>query len=58
MNNLGWLYQKGGGVTKDLTKAREWHQKGADAGSEEAGTNLIGLRIRGFFRFLERDAWE
>ncbi len=28
MNNIGWLYQKGLGVTVDYPKAMDWYKKG------------------------------
>lgn len=31
---LGFLYQNGYGVTKNLSEAKAWYQKGADAGDE------------------------
>ena len=27
MNNLGWLYQMGFGITQDYAKAKEWYEK-------------------------------
>jgi uncharacterized protein len=41
MNNLGSLYEKGLGVTKDAAEAARWYQKAADAG------NALGMRNLG-----------
>jgi TPR repeat protein len=43
MTNLGWLYEKGKGVTQDYSKAREWYQKAADAGNADAKEALAHL---------------
>jgi uncharacterized protein len=40
MYNLGWLYEKGWGVTQDDAQAREWYQKAADAGYATAKAAL------------------
>jgi TPR repeat protein len=40
MNELGIMFAEGYGVEKDMAIAREWWQKAADAGSEEAQENL------------------
>jgi TPR repeat protein len=40
MYNLGWLYEKGWGVTQDDAQAREWYQKAADAGNAAAKAAL------------------
>ena len=34
--NLGIFYEKGYGVSKDLTKAIEWYTKAANQGNKEA----------------------
>ena len=39
-SNLGWLYQSGQGVPKDLGKAAELYQKAADQGNVFAQNNL------------------
>jgi hypothetical protein len=41
MINLGRLYENGKGVKLDHAKAREWYQRGADAGNTIA-MNLLG----------------
>jgi TPR repeat protein len=51
MTKLGWLYQNGEGVPQDYAKAREWFEKAADKGNEEAMTILgqifaFGLGVR------------
>ncbi len=43
MNNIGWMYQNGKGVTKSVKLAIEWYEKAVDAGSEEARDNLEDL---------------
>ena len=35
MASLGWLYANGKGGAQDDTKAREWYQKAADAGTSK-----------------------
>ncbi len=40
-NNIGWLYQKGQGVTVDNAEALKWYRKAAAAGNSEA-QNSIG----------------
>ena len=44
MNDLGWLYGSGRGVSLDYGKAREWYQKAA-AGNTTAMKNL-GCAVR------------
>ena len=39
-DELGIMFAEGYGVEKDMAIAREWWQKAADAGSEEAQENL------------------
>jgi TPR repeat protein len=43
MNNLGWMYERGYGVTKDYRTAIEWYRRAADAGSEDSRKNLRRL---------------
>jgi len=38
--NLGWLYQAGLGVEKDIQKAYQWYTKAADQGQAVAQNNL------------------
>ena len=45
--NLGWLYQEGKGVAKDLSKAREWHKIAAGHGNAFAQANLGWLYQEG-----------
>lgn len=45
MNNLGFAYQEGQGVTKDFVKARAWYEKAIAKGSDLAKTNLERLMI-------------
>jgi TPR repeat protein len=40
MENLGFLYETGFGVTQDYAKAREWYQKAADKGNADAMASL------------------
>lgn len=40
MNNLGWCYEHGKGVTKDLQKAFELYRKSAELGNRYAMANL------------------
>jgi TPR repeat protein len=42
-NNLGFLYEYGQGVIKDLAKATELYQKSADQGNQVAIANLKRL---------------
>ena len=39
-NSLGYYYERGEGVAKDLGKAIEWYRKSADNGNELAQCNL------------------
>ena len=41
MNYLGWMYENGQGVEKDLTKAFAWYLKAAEAGNASA-MNTVG----------------
>jgi len=43
-NNLGGLYARGDGVKKDLKKAREWLEKAAAQGNENARRTLLDLK--------------
>jgi TPR repeat protein len=43
MYNLGYMYQYGRGVTKDLTKTREWYTKAVAQGYAKAQTQLNRL---------------
>ena len=47
MQNLGWLYENGQGVTPDYVKAREWYEKAADKGVAVAMDNLGLLYANG-----------
>ena len=40
--SLGWLYQKGAGVTQNTQKAMDWYQRAAAKGSAEA-RHMLGL---------------
>ena len=40
MNNVGYFYEYGVGVTEDQVKATEWYKKGAEAGDAVAMSNL------------------
>ena len=40
MNNVGYFYEYGLGVTEDQVKATEWYKKGAEAGDAAAMSNL------------------
>jgi TPR repeat protein len=42
MTALGWLYDNGMGVEKDLKQAADWYRKGADAGNA-LGMNNLGV---------------
>jgi uncharacterized protein len=44
MNNLGWLYARGLGGVRDYNQARQWYEKAAAHGSEDAKTRLQELR--------------
>ena len=41
--NLGYMYEKGYGVTRNLTEARIWYQKAADQGNTFAQRRLNNL---------------
>jgi TPR repeat protein len=43
MNNLGWMYQNGEGVAKDVDQAVSWYRKAAALGNESAKKNLQRL---------------
>ena len=40
---MGQLFQQGRGLTQDEQMAREWYQKAADQGHEEAAEALAAL---------------
>ena len=40
MNNIGYLYDKGLGVTQDYAEAKRWYEKAAAAGHSGAMVNL------------------
>lgn len=40
MTNLGLMYLKGEGVTKDFTQAREWFERASEYGNDSANYNL------------------
>lgn len=40
MNRLGWLFQNGKGVDRDLVKAREWYEQAISKGNSKAMFNL------------------
>ena len=42
--NLGYCYETGDGVAKDLDKAAEWYNKAANLGNEEAKYLLNKLK--------------
>ncbi len=44
MFNLGDLYERGHGVSKDLIHARGWYKQAADMGNEEAKAKLRSLK--------------
>ncbi len=46
MVNLGWLYEKGWGVTQDYATARDWYTKAADKGDASAMRQLEILPIK------------
>ena len=48
MSNLGTLYQFGHGVAQDYAKAREWYERGADAGDANSMSNLGALYLNGY----------
>lgn len=43
MYNIGFMYQRGQGVTKDDITAKNWFQKAANLGSEKAKKILKNL---------------
>ncbi|MBQ9348909.1 MAG: SEL1-like repeat protein, partial [Oscillibacter sp.] len=49
LNNLGYVYENGLGVAKDYQKAMDYYQRAVDAGSDNAATNLLNLRLRMLF---------
>ena len=44
MNNAGYMYQEGLGVTLDYRVAKSWYEKAASHGSKEAAKNLNEVR--------------
>src|SRR5262249_21153944 len=44
---LGYLYDQGLGVHRDLEAAARWYRKAADAGNARAQNNLADLYLRG-----------
>ena len=42
-NNLGWHFENGQGIARDLDQARSWYRKAADQGNEKAIANLKRL---------------
>lgn len=44
-NNLGWMYEHGEGVSKDITKAEKWYRISTENGFELATENLKRLDI-------------
>lgn len=44
---LGWLYQYGEGVEKDIRKALEWYEKAAKQGSSQAQVNIAVIYDEG-----------
>ena len=45
--NLGHLFRKGQGVTRDLVKAAEWYRRGAEFGFARAQANLASMHLQG-----------
>jgi len=44
--NLGVIYAKGRGITKNLQEARKWYQKAVDYGDENALESLnMSIRV-------------
>jgi hypothetical protein len=43
MNNLGWMYENGRGVVKDIAEAIGWYRKAAALGNEKAKASLKRL---------------
>jgi uncharacterized protein len=42
-NNIGELYEKGWGVTKDIEQAKSWYKKASELGNLEATARLERL---------------
>ena len=42
-NNLGWMYENGYGVKKDIKQAKYWYEKAAAQGNENAKNALKRL---------------
>ena len=47
MNQIGYLYYSGLGVSQDYSKAMEWFQKAADAGNATAMFNIAMMYENG-----------
>lgn len=47
MNNLGWMYQNGFGITKDLNEAVKWYRMSAEHGDPVGQLDLGGLYSSG-----------
>jgi uncharacterized protein len=57
VNNLGVLYDNGGGVDQDSTQARKCYQGAADAGDSDAMYNLGTLFEEQLRDFGKACAW-
>jgi TPR repeat protein len=47
MDNLGYVYEKGIGVTRNYTEAARWYRKAADAGNARGMSNLGYMHEKG-----------
>jgi Sel1 repeat len=47
-NNMGYSYQKGDGVEKDVTKAISWYRKAAESGYAKSQSNMANCYLAGF----------
>ena len=52
-NSLGWMYENGQGVEKDLEEAVKWYRKAADQGNAYAQYNVgvVYYKGEGVLRF-------
>ena len=53
-HNVGVMYERGNGTERDVAKAREWLQRAAGKGNEEARERLRSLKVASTAGAIER----